>query len=491
MARLEIRLLGSFQVGLDESPITNFESNKVRALLAYLAVESSQVQSREKLATLFWPAMPANQARSNLSGSLYNLRRLIQDHEAEPPYLLRGRDSIQFNPDSDYWLDVDSFREQLGENKIIEIPPLKINQDQIDRIQAAVDLYLGDFMEGISFDSSPGFDEWVWIMRQRLQRQVLNGLHLLAGFYGEAGKFSKALSFAWRQVEIDPIDERACRQLMRFLAANNQRSQALTQFERLQVMLAEELNVTPEPETITLRDQIRGAENPAAQDQSAGDNLPALLTPLIGRQHEMVELQALICNDGCRLLTIQGPGGSGKTRLALEIARSCRRKLSHGVYFVPLNPVQSPESILPSIAEALELSLSDQDDHQVQLVNYLRNKNLLLVLDGFEHLLDGTKMLAEILRLAHGLKVLVTSRTRLNVKGETLYFLPGMQLPEQNANQEEILDSDAVQLLVSGLQRTQNAYRPGPEDIKYLQQICKKLQGMPLGILLAASWGQL
>ncbi len=188
-------------------------------------------------------------------------------------------------------------------------------------------------------------------------------------------------------------------------------------------------------------------------------------------------------------MTIQGPGGSGKTRLALEIARSCRRKFRHGVYFVPLNPVQSAESILPSITEALELSLSDQDDHQVQLANYLRNKNLLLVLDGFEHLLDGTKMLAEILRLAHGLKVLVTSRTRLNVNGETLYFLPGMHFPEQNATQEEILNSDAVQLLVSGLQRTRAAYRPGPEDVKYLQQICKKVQGMPLGILLAASWG--
>ena len=307
--------------------------------------------------------------------------------------------------------------------------------------------------------------------------------------YGERGELSKALSYAWRQVEIDPIDERACRQLMWLLAANNQRSQALTQFERLQVMLAEELNVTPEPETIALRDQIRGAEDSTAQDQSAGDNLPALLTPLIGRQNEMAELQKLICNDGCRLLTIQGPGGSGKTRLALEIARSCGHKFRHGVYFVPLNPVQSTESILPSIAEALELSLSNQDDHQDQLVNYMRNKNLLLVLDGFEHLLDGTRMLAEILHLAHGLKVLVTSRTRLNVKGEYLYFLPGMHFPKQNATQEEILGSDAVQLLVSGLQRTQNAYRPGPEDIKYLQQICRKVQGMPLGILLAASWG--
>ena len=114
MARLKISLLGTFRINIDGMAITQFESNKVRALLAYLAVESNQNHHREKLAALFWPDMNAQVARSNLSRAIYNLREMIQDHQAQPPYVLRGRDSIQFNPDSDYWLDVDSFREQLG-----------------------------------------------------------------------------------------------------------------------------------------------------------------------------------------------------------------------------------------------------------------------------------------------------------------------------------------------------------------------------------------
>lgn len=238
MAQLNIRLLGSFQVSLGTVPVTKFESNKVLALLAYLAVESDQVHNREKLAELLWPEMPAKRANANLSRTLYNLRRLVHNHQAEPPYLIRSLKAVQFNQESDYQLDVKSFRERLSKTNIIELPHRIKNQAQLENIQTAVDLYRGDFMEGIGFDSSPVFDKWVWITQQRLQRKVLNGLHLLSDYYAEQGDLPKALSCAWRQVEFDPIDERACRQLMWFLAANNQRSQALTQFDRQHVMPA-------------------------------------------------------------------------------------------------------------------------------------------------------------------------------------------------------------------------------------------------------------
>ena len=119
MARLMISLLGSFRVNIDGTAITQFESNKVRGLLAYLVVESLQNHRREKLAALFWPDMTTQDARSNLSRALYNFRGLIQDHQAEPPYLLRSRDSIQFNPGSDYWLDIDTIREQFGGRTIV------------------------------------------------------------------------------------------------------------------------------------------------------------------------------------------------------------------------------------------------------------------------------------------------------------------------------------------------------------------------------------
>jgi DNA-binding SARP family transcriptional activator/predicted ATPase len=486
---LAIRTLGSFQVSIETRPITKFESNKAKALLAYLAVESSQAHSREKLASLFWPEMPSKRASSNLSQTLYNLRQLLGDHLVQPPYFLRGREAVQFNPESDHWLDVQAFTAQLAEGNLQARSQGETRPGLYQRLEAAVELYRGDFLEGLTFDSSLAFDEWVLVVRQRLQRQVLMALHRLAGYYAERGEIARALPYAWRQVDLDPLNEPACRQLMRLLAASGQRSQALAQFERLRVMLAEELAVAPEAETLQLWERLRGAGGLPALSERRSHNLPAFLTPLIGRRKELAELKERLWGEECRLLTILGPGGSGKTRLALEVARSSQEVFGHGVFFVPLNPVQSPASILPAVVEALGLPRQEGDQHQTQLTNYLRNKSLLLVLDGFEHLLEGAGMLVEILSLAPGLKILVTSRTRLNVKGEHLYPLGGLHYPQGKARQAEILEADAIQLLVHSLQRARLEYQPSASDLNHLLWVCRRVQGMPLGILLAASWG--
>jgi DNA-binding SARP family transcriptional activator/predicted ATPase len=485
---LTIRTLGSFQVSIEARPITKFESNKARALLAYLVVESDQAHAREKLADLFWPDMPVKRACSNLSQALFSLRQRLGDQQAQPPYLLRSREAVQFNPESDYWLDVQAFSALLAEGNLQDRSQCESRPGLCQRLEAAVELYRGDFLEGLTFDSGLAFDEWVLVMRQRLQWQALLALHRLAETYAERGEVARALPHAWRQVQLDPLSEPACRQLMRLLAANNQRSQALAQFERLQVMLAEELAVTPEAETLQLSERLRGAGGLPALSERHPHNLPAFLTPLIGRQVELAEIQCRLSSPDCRLLTILGPGGSGKTRLALEVARASLETFSHGVCFVPLNPVQSPDSIPPAVVEALGLPRQEGDQHQTQLTNYLRNKNLLLVLDGFEHLLEGAAMLAEILHQAPGLKMLVTTRIRLNVKGEHLYPLAGLRHPPVEADEAEILGSDAVRLLVHSLQRARLEYQPSTGDLRPLLQICRQVQGMPLGILLAASW---
>jgi DNA-binding SARP family transcriptional activator/predicted ATPase len=489
MTRLRVRLLGAFQVTLEGVPITQFESNKVRALLAYLAVEHHQAHSREKLAALLWPEMPSRRSSSNLSQALYNLRRLIQDQQAQPPYLLRERAAVQFNRCSDFWLDVDAFNQALDGHSPSDPPHPTFTHLELKDLQTALDLYQGDFLEGFTFDGSNAFDEWLIILRQRLQRRAIDGYHHLAEALSAQGDLEAAFPYAWRQVALDPLNESAYRQLMRLLADSGKRNQALAQFERLQVMLAEELMVAPEPATIRLRDQIRADGHRVSQAPIRRNNLPAFLTPMIGRQQEMMEIKTRLEQPDCRLLTILGPGGSGKTRLALEVARSRLERFSHGVYFVALNPVQSPASILPAVVNALDLPGGEKEKHQAQLANYLRKKSLLLLLDGFEHLLAGAGMLVEILREAPGLKILVTSRTRLNIKSENLYLLAGMEYPEDTASQVEILTADAVELLLANLKRVQQAYEPAAEDLKHLLQICRQIQGMPLGIMLAASWG--
>jgi DNA-binding SARP family transcriptional activator/predicted ATPase len=489
MAGLTIRTLGSFQVSIEARPITKFESNKARALLAYLVVESGKAHTREKLADLFWPDLPPKRACSNLSQALFSLRQLLGDRLAQPPYLLRSREVVQFNPESDYWLDVQVFKAHLADGNLQTQSQSESLPGLCQRLEAAVELYRGDFLEGLTFDSSLAFDEWVLVVRQRLQWQALMALHHLAETYAERGQLERALPFAWRQVQLDPLSEIACRQLMRLLAASDQRSQALAQFERLQVMLAEELAVAPEAETLQLWERLRGAGGLPSLSERQPHNLPAFLTPLIGRRKELAEVHKRLGHPDCRLLTILGPGGSGKTRLALEVARASLDTFSQGVYFVPLNPVQSPASILPAVVEALGLPRQEGDQHLTQLINYLRNKSLLLVLDGFEHLLSGAGLLAEILHEAPGLKLLVTTRTRLNVKGEHLYPLGGLRYPPVESGEAEILGSDAVHLLVHSLQRARSEYQPSASELRSLLQVCQQVQGMPLGILLAASWG--
>jgi len=249
VAHLKISLLGPIQVTLDERPVTGFKSNKVRALLAYLAVEADRPHRRETLAGLLWPDWPEREAMSNLRYSLSDLRRTIDDRAADPPFLLITRDDIQFNAASDYWIDITDFRKSAGIQKS--------HPSFINKLEKAVALYRGNFLEGFSLEDSPTFDEWALLTREQLARQILFVLHTLAETYEQRSAYEKAQSYAWRQLELEPWEESAHQQLMRVLALSGQRSAALAQYETCRNLLAEELDVEPSEETKELYKQIR------------------------------------------------------------------------------------------------------------------------------------------------------------------------------------------------------------------------------------------
>jgi len=221
MAHLSLSLLGSFQATLAGKPITTFESNKGRALLAYLAVEADRPHPRESLVGLLWPELPEQAARNNLRHTLATLRRTIADREADPSFLIVTRETIQFNGDSDSWLDVRAFAE------LIEID--EANPTSIPHLSEAVDLYRGTFLEGFSLKDSAPFDDWLLLTRERLQRWALAGLHRLADYYQQRGEYEPACRYAWRQVELEPWQEEAHQQLMLLLALKGQRTEALAQ----------------------------------------------------------------------------------------------------------------------------------------------------------------------------------------------------------------------------------------------------------------------
>ncbi|OQY24033.1 MAG: hypothetical protein B6I35_02455 [Anaerolineaceae bacterium 4572_32.2] len=249
MAHLSLSLLGPLQITLAGEPVTSFESDKVRALLAYLAVEAHLPHRRDSLAGLLWPDWPGRAARKNLRNGLANLRQAIGDRAATPPFLLITRETIQFNAASDHWLDVAAFR------TLVE--PDQAGHPTVRQLEEAVGLYRGGFLEGFSLRDSAAFEDWSLIVRERLQRQALTALYRLAGAYEQRGEYEQAQSCAWRQVELEPWQEEAHQQLMRLLALSGRRGAALAQYEICRRLLAQELGVEPAEETTRLYEQIR------------------------------------------------------------------------------------------------------------------------------------------------------------------------------------------------------------------------------------------
>jgi len=244
MARLVLRLFGGLEATLDSALITAFESAKVRALLAYLAAEASHPQPRERLAALLWPDWPQQSAMSNLRYALADLRKNIGDREAQPPYLLVSRVSLQLNPEADLWVDIGEFEDA-------------IQQSTIGNLQSAISLFRGPFLDGFSLPDSASFEEWLLAKREYFNQQMLKALSRLAEWSLEQREFEQAEGYARRQIELEPWREQAYQQLMRTLSLKGERVQALAQFESLKQALQRELKVEPSVETKRLLEAIR------------------------------------------------------------------------------------------------------------------------------------------------------------------------------------------------------------------------------------------
>lgn len=476
MARLSITTLGDFHITLNGELLDAFESNKVRALLAYLAVEVERAHTRDRLIGLLWPDQPERAARRDLSQALYNLRQTIRDAETDPPFLYANRRAVQFNGESDYWLDATDFASRLE-----GIQQMKgTSTSQIMTLEVALHLYQGNFLKGFLIGDSFPFSEWASLQRERLHRLALAALRRLTHHYERRRDYERARHYAHRQVELEPWCEEAHRQLMRVLARNGQRSAALAQYERCCHALYEELGVEPQRETTALYERIRTAGT------SRRHNLPAQFTPLVGRKEELSRIAERLENPNCRLLTLVGPGGIGKTRLALQAAWEALNTFLHGVYFIPLAPVNSKDLLTPTVANALGLQFHGTRDPLDQLVDYVRVRELLWVLDGFEHLLQDARWVTAMLKAAPYVKILVTSRERLNLRAEWLIGVDGLPYPQHN----EVSDAKpyaAVQLFLKQAMRVRAGFTLSQDNTPHVIHICQLLDGLPLGVELAAA----
>lgn len=407
---LKLLLLGPPLIELGSEPVDGFVSEKALLLLGYLAVQHSH-QARDHLAGFFWGDMSSDRAKANLRMAIYNLQQLF------PGYLQANRLYVSFNHELDYWLDVEQFEQGLVTIPASFPPP-------IESLQAALSLYRGEFLEGIHLGDSPELEEWLLVERERLRRIVLEGYQRYADALITAGQYAQAVQTIQQILRLEPWHESAHRQMMLALAHTGDFTGALEQFEVCRRILAEELGVEPMAETTRLYQRIR-----EVRDLPFRHNLPVLTSPFFGREDAIQDLSRLLHDPHNRLITITGPGGAGKSRLALELASHFVNTFLHGVYLVPLASLESGDDLPSAVGRALGLSFTGKEDPERQVLHSLAQKELLLVLDNGEHVPNLADFASAILQAAPQVKILATAQERLDVREELVYEVGGLTHP--------------------------------------------------------------
>lgn len=471
MLPLKLFTLGGFTVLRGDAPVRGFVSRKVDALLVYLAHERHEHQ-REFLATLLWSDLAQERALGNLRTALSNLSTQLKD------YLIITRQTVMLRPDADCWVDSLALRDALKRTETL-------NAASAAHLSDALSLYRGSFLAGFHLRDSESFEEWRAYEADVLQTQVLSGLQRLVKYALDSHQYDSGIEHARRAIAIDPLHEEAHRGLMLLLARVGQRRAALAQYETCVQLLRDELGVDPEPETTALFERLRSETMTAAPVTTPAPALPIPSTPFIDRPAVLQQIADRLLDPDCRLLTILGAGGMGKTRLALQTATNVAGSFRDGVYFVPLVAVQQGEFIPAAIAAVLGFSPQGIHDPLVELTAYLSNRELLLILDNFEHLAEHADQIADILTHTPRVRILVTSRVWLNLPQEWGLPVEGMTYP--SALEPDDLNAEAVRLFAACARRVSPSFSLANE-LPHVSAICRLVEGMPLSIELAAAW---
>ena len=465
---LEINTLSSPEIVVGNEKVSGFVSRKALALVVYLAINSGSC-SREELADLLWSDRSQERAARNLRVVLWDIRKKVGD------YLSIDRHSVSISESGDIWVDVHQLLEAI-ESKNLDL---------------AISLYKGDFLESFYLRGASRFENWQVIEREKIRLELVDGLSETIHLLLKAGKSQEAIKYLKHLLSLEPLLESAHRQLMQVYFENGEVSRALKQFEICKQTLSEELSVTPAEETQNLYAHIAQHRLSAKLVSAIPHNLPNFTTPFIGQKDKIRELTELLSNPDVSHLSLVGPGGYGKSRLAIHLAKKSMNQFPDGVFWVPLQSLEKESELATAVANAIGLISQTEKDIKNELLDYLRSRQTLLVLDNFEHLISGGRLVSEILTSSQHVKIITTSRQKLNLKGETIFIVRGMDYPIDDGLASDKTSAkifDAVQLFIKSATRSSPSFKPDTDKRRKIARICKSVDGMPLAIELAAGW---
>jgi predicted ATPase len=539
--RWRIQLLGGLHARRGDRVLSALQRQQPALLLAYLAYHSPSPLSRDTLADLLWPEADLETGRHNLRSVLHALRRLLEPPDTPPgTVLVADHTTVRLHPAA-VTTDVAEFRAVLADAARAESP-----ERRAASLATAVALYRGELLPDFS-------DLWVLTERPPLADAYLAALHRLALEREQVGDLDGALEAAQRAISADPLREEAHFDAMRLYAAAGQPQAVLRQYQELERVLREELGETPSAEARALAEELRqsartlvvarrrlpvsvdvgrrpaspadaaqgiGAPEPRSDaprvrppaegdgDRSAASaarrnggapigvagKLPVQWTRFYGRQEEIARLTELLSSSVSRLVTVTGPGGSGKTRLAIAaVGRLVEAPLDlapspQAVAFVALADLTDAGRIPEAIADALGVERSPEGEVLEQVIDQLAAQPWLLVVDNYEHLVDeGALWVRTLLERAPTLTCLVTSRQRLGITGvQELALLP-LPTPRRGTALEQLGEYASVQLFVDRARAVRSDFALTRENEVWVAELCDRLEGLPLALELAAA----
>jgi predicted ATPase/DNA-binding SARP family transcriptional activator len=484
-APLVLRLLGDVQLTLGGAPIV-CGSRKSLALFVYLVLVPRR-HRRTDVAALLWGTRDPEAARTSLRTALQRLPTALA------AALDAQRETIGLADGAQVEVDAGRF-ESLAAS------------EDLDELEQASQLYAGELLKGLDADGAPGFEDWLVAERVRL-RQLSQAVfdRLIAQYRDRAWKDAaaqgaaraSAMATARRWLSVDPASEQAHRWLMQLLIETGQPEAARAQYEVCRRALAVTHGRAPSGEVRALYDSLIRETTPQRAGAAAmpGDlHLAAVPdTPFVGRVDELAALDQLLAQPDCRLLTLHGLGGCGKTRLAHVLAQQVKPRFAQGATWVGLEGASDVETVALLIARALGVEgAAARSSARSAICDCLSAQQRLLVLDNVEHLLTTpaladalTELFLAMLAAAPRLKLVVTSREVLGLADEWVYQIGGLRLPTGDTAGSGL--QGAADLFVQRARQAYLGFSPAAEW-PHIERICRLVDGLPLGLELAAAW---